>query len=264
MRAFGHQMKRRGHATRPSGLLATTTVLTSTVLGAGILVGVLAVTAGAAYADVTTSTYTIGSPSPAVTSLTASPNGATALSPTNFEVSFTVSPSLSGSSSDWVTVVPSTPLGSTPSNIALVGSSCVQAGTNGGAYSATGLTIDLNASCSLSSGTKAEVDFKADAPASPGTFSFAVTTSKNSSPATSNTITLTAAGPVLTAATYAFGANTTYTINNATVASLTASGTSLTLTAAATHRDREDRLCEQRDRGWVLSDRHPLWRHGQR
>ena len=235
MRAFGHQMLRRGRAPRPSRLLATATVLTSTVLGAGTLVGVLAVTAGPAYADVTTSTYTIGSPSPAVTSVTASPSGATVVSVTNFEVSFTVNPSLSGGGADWVSVVPSTALGSTPSNIALVGSSCVQAGTNGGAYSATGLTIDLNASCSLSSGTKAEVDFVADAPASTGTFSFAVTTSKNSSPATSNTITVTTAGPVLTAATYAFGANTTYTIDNATVASLTASGTSLTLTAAPTH-----------------------------
>jgi hypothetical protein len=234
MRAFGHQKIRRGRAPRPSRLLATTTVLTSTVLGAGILVGVLAVTAGPAYADVTTSTYTIGSPSPAVTSVTASPSGATVMSLTNFEVSFTVNPSLSGSSSAWVSVVPSTPLGSTPSSIDLIGSSCVQAGTNGGAYSATGLTIDLNASCNLSSGTKAEVDFKADAPAATGTFSFAVTTSNNSQSATSNTITVTAAGPVLTAATYAFGANTTYTINNATVASLTASGTSLTLTAAAT------------------------------
>ncbi len=216
-------------------MLATTTVLTSSVLGAGILVGVLAVTAGPAYADVTTSTYTIGSPSPAVTSVTASPSGATVVSLTNFEVSFTVNPSLSGGSSAWVSVVPSTPLGSTPSNIALIGSSCVQAGVYLGSSSATGLTIDLSPSCSLSSGTKAEVDFKADAPASTGTFSFAVTTSNNSSPATSNTITVTTAGPVLTAATYAFGANTTYTVNNATVASLTASSTSLTLTAAATH-----------------------------
>ncbi len=130
--------------------------------------------------------------------------------------------------------MPSTSLGSAPSSIDLIGSSCVQAGTNGGAYSVTGVTIDLNASCNLSSGTKAEVDFKADAPASTGTFSFAVTTSSNSSSATSNTITVTAAGPVLTAATYAFGANATYTINNATVASLTASSTSLTLTASAT------------------------------
>src|SRR5271170_5657333 len=111
MRAFGHQMIGRGRAPRPSRLLAIATVLTSTVLGAGTLVGVLAVTAGPAYADVTTSTYTIGSPSPAVTSVTGAPSGETVGSLTNFEVSFTVNPSLSGSGSAWVSVVPSTPLG---------------------------------------------------------------------------------------------------------------------------------------------------------
>jgi hypothetical protein len=234
MKVLGHQMIRRGRAQRPSKLLATATVLTGTVLAAGTLVGVLVVTADPAFADVTTSTYTIGSPSPAVTSVTATPSGATVGSATNFEVSFTVNPSLSGGP-EWVAVMPSTSLGSTPSNIALVGSSCVQSGTNGGAYSATGVTIDLQAACSLSSGTKAEVDFRANAPVSTGTFSFAVTTSQNSSPATSNTVTTTAAGPVLTAATYAFGANTTYTVNNAPVESLSSSPTSLTLTAAATH-----------------------------
>ena len=237
MRLLGHRKVRRGRvgqAHRPSRLLATTTVLTGTVLAAGTLVGVLAVTAGPAYADIATSTYTIGSPSPAVTNVVASPSGASSASSTDFEVTLTVNPSLSGGGADWVSVVPSTSLGSTPSSIALVGSSCVQGGTNGGAYSATGITVDLNASCSLSSGSKAEVDFTADAPVSTGTFSFAVTTSKNSSPATSNTVTVTAAGPVLTAATYAFGANAVYTVNNANVAGLSASGTSLTLTAAPT------------------------------
>jgi hypothetical protein len=233
MKVLGHQMVRRGRAHRPSKLLATATVLTGTVLAAGTLVGVLVVAADPAFADVTTSSYTIGSPSPAVTSVTATPSGATVGSATNFEVSFTVNPSLS--SPDWIAVVPSASLGSTPSDIALVGSSCVQSGTNGGAYSATGVTIDLQGACSLSSGTKAEVDFRANAPASIGTFSFAVTTSQNSSPATSNTVTTTAAGPVLTAATYAFGANTTYAVNDATVESLSSSPTSLTLTAAATH-----------------------------
>jgi hypothetical protein len=233
MKVLGHQTIRRGRAHRPSKLLATATVLTGTVLAAGTLVGVLVVTADPAFADVTTSTYTIGSPSPAVTSVVATPGGATVGSATNFEVSFTVNPSLS--SPDWITVVPSTSLGSTPSDIDLLGSSCIQAGTNGGAYSATGLTIDLQGACSLGSGTKAEVDFKANAPASIGTFSFAVTTSENSSPATSNTVTTTAAGPVLTAATYAFGANTTYTVNDAPVEGLSSSPNSLTLTAAATH-----------------------------
>ena len=110
----------------------------------------------------------------------------------------------------------------------------MQSGSNGGAYSATGITVDLNASCSLSSGSKAEVDFRADAPVSTGTFSFAVTTSKNSSPATSNTVTRDGRWPRPYSSQYAFGANTVYTVNNATVASLSASATSLTLTAAAT------------------------------
>jgi large repetitive protein len=204
------------------------------VLTAGILAGGLAMTAVPAYADITTSSYTIGSPSGAVTGVTASPRGVSTDSSTDFEVSFTVGTALAGSSSDWVNVVPSATLGSTPSNIALVGSSCVQAGTNGGAYSANGITVDLQSACSLAHGTAAQVDFTVNAPASTGNFTFAVTTSKNSSPATSNTITVTPAGPVLTAASYAFGANTAYTINNVSVASLSSSGTSLTLSAAAT------------------------------
>ena len=94
MKVLGHQMIRRGRAHRPSKLLATATVLTGTVLAAGMLVGVLVVTADPAFADVTTSTYTIGSPSPAVTGVTATPSGATADTATNFEVSFIVNPAL--------------------------------------------------------------------------------------------------------------------------------------------------------------------------
>src|ERR1700679_432189 len=111
MKEFGHQTVRRGRAPRPSRLLATATVLTGTVLAAGTLVGVLAVTAGSAYADVTTSTYTIGSPSPAVTNVVASPSGVSTASSTNFEVTFTVTPPLSGGG-DGIIVAPSPPLGS--------------------------------------------------------------------------------------------------------------------------------------------------------
>jgi hypothetical protein len=219
---------------RPAGnrarLWAGAAILTVGALAAG-----LAVTAAPAYADVTTGTYTIGSPSGGVTNVAVSPGGAATSASTDFEVSFTVSPALSGSGSDWVSIVPSTALGSTPSNIALVGSSCVQAGTNGGAYSATGITVDLSSSCTLASGTKAEVDFQAQAPASTGTFTFAVTTSKNATSSSSNSVTVSPAGPVLTAVSYGFGANTTYTLNDVPVAALSANGTSLTLTAAATH-----------------------------
>lgn len=210
-------------------LLAGVAVLTATGLAGG-----LALSAGPAYADVTTSTYTVGAPSGAVTDVTATPSGLTVGASANFEVDFRVGTALSGSSSDWVSVVPSTALGSTPSNIDLVDGSCIQAGTNGGAYSATGVTIDLTSSCSLSVGSQAQVDFQADAPASTGTFSFAVSTSRNLSPAPSNTVTVGAAGPILAASSYAFGANATYTISEVPVANLSSSGTSLTLTAAAT------------------------------
>jgi hypothetical protein len=196
--------------------------------------GGLVITTIPAYADVTTSTYTIGSPSGGVTVVTVEPSGASVATSTHFEVTFTLPTALSGSGSDWVSVAPSTALASTPSNIDLVDGACLQAGTDGGAYLATGITIDLGSSCNLASGSQAEVDFTAEAPAAVGSFTFAITTSKNSSPGTSNTVTVTTAGPVLTAASYALGANTTYTINNVTVGSLSSSGTSLTLTAAAT------------------------------
>lgn len=203
--------------------------LTVAALSAGLLL-----TAGPAYADVTSNVYTIGSPSHAVTNVASSPSAVGVAASTNFEVTFTVAKSLSGNSSDWVSVVPSTPLGSTPANIDLVGSSCVQAGTNGGAFTASGITVNLNGSCSLAGGSKAEVDFQADAPASTGTFTFAVTTTQNATPATSNTVTVSTGGPALTAATYGLGANTVYTISNASIGNLTSSGANLTMKAAAT------------------------------
>jgi hypothetical protein len=92
----------------------------------------------------------------------------------------------------------------------------------------------LNSSCSLAAGSKAQVDFTANAPTSTGNFTFAVTTSKNGTAGTSNSISVSTAGPILTAASYASGANTTYTVNGVTVGSLTASGTTLILSAAAT------------------------------
>jgi len=209
-----------GRAMGRSRLLAGAAVLTT-----GALVGGLAITAGPAYADITTSSYTIGAPSGGVTNVVASPSGVNAGGSTSFDVSFTVPTALAGSSSDWVTVVPSESLGSAPTSIDLVGGSCIQAGTNGGAYSANGITVNLNTSCSLAAGSKAQVDFTANAPTSTGNFAFAVTTSKNATAGTSNSVSVSTAGPILTAASYASGANTTYTVNGVTVGSLTASGT---------------------------------------
>jgi hypothetical protein len=207
--------------------------------GAALTVGALAVgltaSPGPAYADVTSNSYTIGSPSSAVKDVGVTPGAMPVSASTDFEVSFTVGAALSGSASDSVTVVPSTPLGSTPTSVDLVGGSCIQAGTNGGPSSTTGITIVLNSSCSLASGTKAEVDFEADAPAATGTFTFAVTTTRNTAPATSNPVTVSTGGAVLTAANSVLGSNTVYTVSNSSVANLTSGGNIINLTAIATH-----------------------------
>jgi len=208
------------------------------VVGCGVVAVVaacaLAVGAGGAYGDVTSSDYTIGTPTGPVSSVVASPSKVGEGASVNFAVSFTAGTSLAGSASDWVTIVPSEALGSTPSNIGITGSSCIQAGTNGGAYSATGITIDLNSSCSTAPGTEVTVLFTASAPFATGTLTFTATTSQNDTPAVSTGVTVTTAGPILTAASHAFGANTTYTISEVTVTGLTSNGNSLTLTAAAT------------------------------
>jgi hypothetical protein len=229
------QLKMKDRAGDRSRLLSAATALTATALLAGMLAGILAATVAPAYADVTSSTYTIGSPTSAVTDVVASPSGATASTSTNFEVSFSVVPALSGNSSDWVSVIPSSALLTTPASIALVGSSCVQSGVNGGSSSPTGLTVKLTTSCSLASGTQAKVYFTAETPATTGDLTFTVTTSANSTPATSNAVAITTAGPVLSAATYAAGANTTYSISPVDVANLTSGGTTLKLVAQNTH-----------------------------
>ncbi len=215
-------------------------------LGAGLAVTVvglgagLAVTALPAYADVTSSYYTIGTPTGAVTAIAASPAAATTGASTQFTVTFTTPASLSGTSDSWVTVTPSESLGSVPANIALVGGggSCIQSGTTGsggaGIDTAATVTIELNSTCAISAGTSVEVIYTADAPATTSTFNFTVTTSGDNYPATSNQISVSSSGSSLTASSLSFGANATYTINSVTVENLTSLGTTLTLIANAT------------------------------
>lgn len=209
-------------------------VASGSVIGAVALACALAATAGVAYGDVTSSDYTIGTPTGPVSSVVVTPSKVAVGTSTNFEVSFTPGTPLAGSASDWISITPSTALGSTPTDIDLVGSSCAQAGTDGGAYSAVGITIDLDSLCSTGANSKVQVDFTANAPVGTGTLSFTVTTSENDTPAASNSVTVTSPRPVLTAASYAFGESTTYTIGEAPVAGLTSGGNSLTLTASAT------------------------------
>jgi len=79
-----------------------------------------------------------------------------------------------------------------------------------------------------------EVIYTADAPAITSTFNFTITTSSDTYPATSNTISVSTSGSSLSASTLSFGANASYTLNNLPVASVTSGGTTLTLVANAT------------------------------
>jgi hypothetical protein len=103
-----------------------------------------------------------------------------------------------------------------------------------GSASTTALTIELSSHCSLSAGQKVEVDFTADAPSSTGTLHFDVTTSKNATPASSSSVTITTAGPQLSAASVEFGANTAYTVTDVPLASVSADQTTLKLTVGVT------------------------------
>jgi hypothetical protein len=208
-------------------------VLTTGAICAGLVVAALP-----AYADVTSGYYTIGTVTGAVTTVVASPTTVVNATPTNFEVSFTASAGLAGSSDSFITVAPSEDFASPPSSIDIVGGSCIQSGTSGaggpGTAIAGGLTVELGSSCTITGGSTVQVYFTADAPPSTGSFYFTVTTSANSTLATSNTVTVNGSAATLTAALYGFGANTTYTITNMPVNNLTANQNSLFLDAQIT------------------------------
>jgi len=185
---------RRSRGTILAGTLAVTTV----ALGAG-----LALTAVPAFADVVPGQHTLRSSSEAASNVLASPASATAGATTNFEVSFTTPAVLSGANTSWITVTPSTALSSVPTGAYLVGSACRQAGTSGaggtGSAASTALSIELSGACSLGAGSNVEIGFTANAPLSPGSLSFTVTTSDGSALAASNTIAVGAnPGPALT------------------------------------------------------------------
>ena len=220
--------KRRSLARALSSLIAGCSVLTAVVLA-----GALAVTADPAYADVTSSDYSIGTP-PA--SVSASPGTVTPGGSTNFEVAIIPATALVGSADDSITITSSEALGSAPTNVALISTSCGQAGTAGaagaGSTAPSGLTIELGRSCNISATSNVEVDFTANAPGTTGTLTFAVTTSTDSTPVTSNPVNVANPGLTLSALSYAFGANTTYAISDMPVAGLSSAGSSLTLTAA--------------------------------
>ncbi len=248
---------------RRARLAFSAVAVTAATLGGGLLA-----TALPAYADVTTNAYTIGAPSGAVGAVTASPSAVGEGALTNFAVTFEVPSALSGPSSDSVTVTPSTTLASAPTNIDIVGGSCIQAGTAGvggaGSAAPTGLTIELSSNCSLSAGQKVEVDFSADAPSSTGTMHFNVATSKNTTPGSSNSVTVSTAGPQLTAASVEFGVNTTYSVTDVPVANVSAEP-DVAQTDGGRHRRERSHLV-LRWRGRLFGDLRTIWwrRHQRR
>ncbi len=207
-------------------------LVSGAVIAGAALAGWLAFIPGLAYADVTSSDYTIGSGTQ-VSDVAASPSTVAQGTSVQFAVTFTTSTPLIGSDADSVTITPSASLSSTPSNIGITGSSCIQAGTDGGAYSASSITINLTPSCDITAGTEVTVLFTAGAPTFTRSFTVNASTSR-SGPASSNAVTVTPSGPQLSAKSQESDAETTYTIGDVPVANLSAAGASLTLTAAAT------------------------------
>ena len=219
---------------RPRGVAAVAAAV-------GLVFAGLVATALPAYADVVSAAYTIGSPSGAVSGVVASPASAGEGAETSFSIVFTASSPLSGSGLGWVTVTPSDDLFQVPTDIVLVdesGSGCVQSGTSGvggaGTDAVTGFTVELGSSCAINEGNTVEIEFDAFAPSTTGTFDFAITTSANGTPATSNSITLGTSVASFTAGSGAFGANTTYDITGVTVQNVTTTGNTLVLEAIPT------------------------------
>ena len=200
----------------------------------GTLTAVAALPASAA--SVTSSNFTIGSPTGGVNAVSATPTS-TVQSTANvsYAVNFTATAALATGGS--ITVTSSAALGSVPANGALVdqSSGCLQSGFNGGSATTTSVTFILISSCSIATGNKVQVSFTATAPAASVTsYSFGVSTSANATLVSSNNITNTSTPPILAVGNATPGVNTVYTISQFGAANggLTAATTALVLTSS--------------------------------
>ena len=212
----------------------------SLALALGSFGTLTAVTALPAFAaSITSSNFTIGSPSGGVNAVSATPTSTVqSMASVSFTVTFSATAALASGAS--VTVTPSVSLGSAPTNGSLVdltSSACLQSGFNGGGSSPTSVTFILSSTCSIANGDKVQASFSATAPASTVTsYSFGVSTSANSTLVSSNSITNTSTPPVLSASGSGSGANVVYTITQFGAANggLSAPTSSLVLTANCT------------------------------
>lgn len=206
----------------------------------GVLSAGLVGSALPAYADVTTGTYTIGTVTGPVGNVVVTPSTATVSTPTNFELSFVATAALSASGT--IAIEDSTAQNSvvfTTSKVQLVDSAatCLEPSPNYATSSRTGLTVTMGSSCAIGSGDTVEVDFTATAPAPLGPLTFSVTTSGNSSAASSNPVTVNPALPTVSVGSAVAGASPLYSFSGVPVVGLSSSGTSLVLVAKATGGD---------------------------
>ncbi len=227
----------RLRAGRASKVRLAAVCLGLALCGSGVAVVTSAVPA---YGDVATSTYSIEAPASGVSDVVASPGVVVAGAVTSFNVKFRVTVALSGSSSGtWVSVTPSSPLGSSPVSVRLVDEAaptCSQAGAGAGAVGAAAVTVDLGSACSLAAGDDLEVGFIAKSPRVGPSFYFSVTTSANRAPATSSPVTTSSSPPAFSATSQSLGAHASYAVTDASWSAFTLSQsfTVLLLNASAT------------------------------
>lgn len=175
-----------------------------------------AITALPAYAGVvTTSSYSIGTLSGAVTNVAVSPTTVAAgTAAASFQVTFTATAALAAGNSITIGISPA--LGTAPTSVALIddtASTCLTSSA-GFVSSTTSLVVTIPSGCSFAVGDKAEVDFKATAPGA-GTETYTVTTSNNATSGTA-TQTITATPPTLSFASMVLGYNGTSTMTGLT------------------------------------------------
>jgi len=229
---------------RRSKLVAGTLALTLCALGTGLAASALPASASSA----TSNDYTIGTPSGAVTGVTATPATLTnGTAGQNFQVKFTATTALTDASTITITDNDTNAVTGIASAVEVLNdtitSDCIQPG--GGVATpgaAGGLVVTLGASCTIPAGDVGEVDFTSNVPAAPlSSIDFNVSAPGGATAGTSNTITINAVPPTFTPAVTTTDTNTTYTLSQLgaeTGASnwshLAATVSTLTITAVAT------------------------------
>jgi hypothetical protein len=173
----------------------------------------VAISAAPAWASVTTNSYTIGTPGSAFTTVSVTPTGATSLQPQAYVIT-AVAPSAIPAG-DSITVTDSA--GNVPvsgaTNVSLVdenAANCLQAGTNGGLETRSGLVIILDSICNIAAGDTIKIDLTVTDPTS--NFSFSVASAVNGTAVSSNSVTINAIPPTASASLVTVGSSATYTI----------------------------------------------------